>query len=75
MRCDFYFCPILPKLSEFRELRMVSGLAYSLWGLETSGVHILELFMTFHLQLRFCFHAGAECLCGFSELISLWLEL
>lgn len=52
MRCDFYFCTMLPTLSEFREFRMVSDLAYLLQELETLGVHIFELFMTFHLLLR-----------------------
>lgn len=75
MRCDFYFCTILPKLSEFRQLRMVSDSAYSLWESETLGMHTFELFMTFQLLLRLYFHTGAECLCWVSEHISPWLVL
>lgn len=65
MRCDFYFCTILSKLSRVQGTQ--NGFRFGFFPAGIRGVHVFELFMTFHLLLGLWFDTGAECLCGFSE--------
>lgn len=68
IRCDFYFCTILPKLSEFRELRRVSVLAYLLQGMAEFRRRVYFLFIydfSLNVQIKYVFTLEPSVCVGF----------